>query len=246
MTGLFCYSSLLILLSATPRPYVLRQHDQKVLLGYRQLTFNQLLFLWPVDELPIDSSLGPNLEEFDPIRREFQCHIHVYGEDREYIRVDGYDHDIMRTIVQRFRAKWAQLMATVNVKTKLYLAQPPSADAIRTEVNISRLSHPGGGLAYAVTSLSGDHLRVAQLEQWTENSRMVRSKNDIRLCDTIENSLQGLRFMHGHVRMRINFGSFVLDTYRTAKPSDSKQKHSFESFRQMLLLDKTKGHLIPG
>lgn len=191
-------------------------------------------------------SLGQNLEDLDPIRREFQYPIYVYrdGESSEYIRVDGYDQDIMRVIVQRLRTKWAELMASVNVKAKLYLAQPPSPDAMRTEVDIMKLSQRGGGFAYASASLYGISLGGIQLQQWSEKSRLIKMKNDVRLRDTIERSLLGLRFLRGHVRMRVNLGAFVLDSYRN--PTGSKPRHSFVEFRQMLLHDKTKGHLIPG
>lgn len=188
--------------------------------------------------------LGPNLEDLDPIRREFQYPVYEYDEVPGYIRIDGYDQEAMRMIVQRLRTKWAELMASVNVKAKLYLAQPPSIEAMRPEVDILKLSQRGGGFAYASTSLYGDLLGGAQRQQWTEKSREIKVKNDARLRGTVERCLQGLRFLRGHVRMRVNFGTFVLDAYRN--PIGSKERHSFVEFRQMLLHDKTKGHLIPG
>lgn len=190
------------------------------------------------------SSLGPNLDDLDPIRHEFKCPVYACDESPGYIRVDGYELEAMKLIVQRLRTKWAELMASVNVKAKLYLAQPPSADTMRPDVDILKLSQRGGGFAYASTSLYGDLLGGAQRQQWTEKSREIKLKNDARLRDTIERSLQGLRFLRGHVRMRVNFGMFVLDAYRN--PTGTKQRHSFVEFRQMLLHDKTKGHLIPG
>jgi hypothetical protein len=189
-------------------------------------------------------SLGPNLEVLDPIRQEFQYPIYVYDEAPEYICVDGHDQDAMKVIVRRLRTKWAELMASVNVKAKLYLAQPPSAAAMRADVDIVKLSQRGGEFAYASTFLYGKFLGGAQLQQWTEKSLLIKMKNDVRLRDTIERSLQGLRFLRGHVRMRVNFGTFVLDAYRM--PTSGKPRHSFVDFRQMLLHDKTKGHLIPG
>lgn len=189
------------------------------------------------------SSLGENLEKLDPIRMEFQCRIYVYEGAADFICVDGEEQN-MRTIAKRLRTKWAELMASVNVKAKLYLAQPPSTRAMRTEIDITKLYHRGAGFAYASASLYGSPLGGAQLQQWTEKISQIKSKNDDRLRDTVERSLQGLRFLRGHVRMRVNLGAFVLDDYRN--PTGSKLRHTFVDFRQMLLHDKTRGHLIPG
>ncbi|KAK2761555.1 hypothetical protein FQN54_001383 [Arachnomyces sp. PD_36] len=202
-----------------------------------------LLFLWPEDELPMKSSLGPNLEQLDPIRMEFQCRIYMYDGAADFIRVDGDDQD-MKAIARRLRNKWAELMASVNVKAKLYLAQPPSTEAMKAEVDINKLDHRGGGFAYASPSLYGKPLGGVQRQQWAEKILQIKSKNDGRLRDTVERSLQGLRFLRGHIRMRVHLGAFVLDDYRI--PTGSKPRHSFVDFRQMLLHDKTRGHLIPG
>jgi hypothetical protein len=56
--------------------------------------------------------------------------------------------------------------------------------------------------------------------------------------------LRGVAFVRGHLRMRINLGSFVLDEYRL--PKEEKPSYQFEEFREMLMHEQTKGRLIPG
>jgi hypothetical protein len=203
-----------------------------------------MIFLWPTDELPFGSSLGPNLEALDPLREEFGCHIYVYDEIDTYIRVDGFDHGSIIKVVHRLRAKWAELMATMHIKIKLYLVQPPAANLMRNEIKIITDGQSGGGFAHATPRLFGVSLSFGQLENWEDRRLLVRTKNQTRLRDAVEMSLQGLRFLRGHVRMRVNFGTFVLDDYRV--PKDSRPQYHFEEFRAMLFHTKTKGHLIPG
>lgn len=203
-----------------------------------------MIFLWPTDELPVEISLGPQLEQLDSIRQESGCHIYIDEEMPMYIRVDGYDHDSIIKVVHRLRAKWAELMATMHVKIKLYLVQPPSSQFIRREVDVVRIPQSSGGFVYATPLLFDTPSDHFQQDSVDESDNSVRAKNDNRLQEAVERSLQGLRFLRGHVRMRVNFGTFVLDDYRV--PKDSKPRYPFEEFRGMLFHPRTKGHLVPG
>lgn len=204
-----------------------------------------MLFLWPIDELPFEASLGSNLEDLDPLRREFDCYIYLYDEDPSYIRVDTYEHETVRAIVHRLRAKWAELMANRHIKLKLYLAQPPVTNQMTSDVQVHKVSQGDNGdayntpLLYCIPTLTALHP-----PDWKERVIHARAKNEGRLREGVERSLQGLRFLRGHVRMRVNFGSFILEDYRL--PKDSKSRYSFEEFRSMLFYTKTKGRVIPG
>src|SRR5438034_7665118 len=153
-----------------------------------------MIFLWPTDELPFESSLGANLEALDPLREEFGCHIYAYDEIHTYIRVDGFDHGSIIKIVHRLRAKWAELMATMHVKVKVYLVQPPGANFMRNGVKIFTGAQSDRGFAHATPMLCGPSLSPGQLENWEDRRQLVRTKNHTRLRDAVERSLQGLRF----------------------------------------------------
>lgn len=204
-----------------------------------------MLFLWPIDELPLEVSLGPNLEDLDPLRKEFGCYIYIFDEDPAYIRVDAHDHHVVLQIVHRLRAKWAELMASRHIKLKLYLAQPPLSNGVANEVQVLKVGQTENGDAYDTPLLYAlPTSNAIQTFDWREKLQFIRAKNEDRLRESVERSLQGLRFLRGHVRMRVNFGRFILEDYRL--PADSKTRYSFEEFRTMLCHPKTKGRIIPG
>jgi hypothetical protein len=199
----------------------------------------QLLFLWPTDELSIKDLLGPQLEAFDPIRREFRAHLYLSPDLPDYICVAGYERDIMREIVHLIRVKWNELMASTNIKSKLYVVEPPEPDFMRGRISIKTNHHQ-----LAKPILDGGLLKGAQLADWDGRATLIRSKNDIRILGATEQALKGLAFFRGYLQMRVNFGTFVLDEYRLAK--DGRPGYSFETFREMLLYEKTRGRLLPG
>ncbi|DAA73538.1 TPA_exp: Uncharacterized protein A8136_4719 [Trichophyton benhamiae CBS 112371] len=204
-----------------------------------------LLFLWPTDEVPFDL-LGPQLEALDPIRRETGCYIYIYDEQPSFIRVDGDDHDTIITAVHRLRAKWAEIMAKIHMQSKLYLVQAASSNIRNKEVSIARVAHSVGGLGqmYATPVLHEIPLTSMDPDSMQDRDEDSLNTNESRLRETVEESLQGLRFLRGHVRMRVNFGTFILDDYR--EPKNSRARYSFDEFRTMLLNSRTRGHLVQG
>ncbi|KAK2872072.1 hypothetical protein FQN49_002574 [Arthroderma sp. PD_2] len=204
-----------------------------------------LLFLWPTDEVPFDL-LGPQLEALDPIRRETGCYIYVYDEEPSFIKVDGDDHDNIIKVVTRLRAKWVEVMAKIHIQAKLYLVQSASSQVRKNEVEIVRVAHSVGGLGfdYETPVLYGSSLTAMKLDCWHDQEKIAAANNERHLRETVEESLQGLRFLRGHVRMRVNFGTFILDEYRV--PKDSRARYTFKEFRTMLLNPRTRGHLVQG
>ncbi|PGH00154.1 hypothetical protein GX51_05967 [Blastomyces parvus] len=202
-----------------------------------------MLFLWPDDDLPLEMTLGKDLEALDPIRAEFGYYIYLYDESpdgHKYIRVDGDDHGKIIEVVQRLRAKWAHLLTETSVKTKLYLIQPPRVDLLKAEVGLMKCRQPGSQNIQASPILD----EAGRDDSGLGRRDLLRDKNEQCMRNAVEQSLHGLRFLAGHVRMRINFGKFVLENYRV--PPNSKERYSFEEFRSMLLCTETKGRLIPG
>ncbi|KAM5437236.1 hypothetical protein McanMca71_001153 [Microsporum canis] len=222
---------------------VIEQLRQKPSLAFEFL--ETLLFLWPTDEVPFDL-LGPQLETLDPIRRETGCYIYVYDEQPSFIRVDGDDHDNIIKAVHRLRAKWAEVMAKIHIQSKLYLVQSDSPEIRNNEVAITRVAHSIGALGqeYATPVLHGPPLTPMNPDFLQDQEENPTTSNERRLRETVEESLQGLRFLRGHMRMRVNFGTFILDDYR--EPKDSRARYTFDEFRTMLLNSRTRGHLVQG
>ncbi|KAF9889228.1 hypothetical protein FE257_007541 [Aspergillus nanangensis] len=197
----------------------------------------KLLFMWPKEGPPLEQSLGRDLETLDVIRVKFNCHIFVPKTLPDYICALSHSHDIMKQIVSSLRTKWAETMANTNIKAKVYLVEPPSPEAIRDKITVKKETSLGKPL------LHGDNLNHLELANWRDRAVLMQSKNNARLLEVIEKSLKGVVFVRGHIRMRVNLGSFVLDEYRI--PPNEKKSYSFEEFREMLSYEQTKGRLIP-
>ncbi|EAW07763.1 uncharacterized protein ACLA_024790 [Aspergillus clavatus NRRL 1] len=196
----------------------------------------QLLFLWPREGPPLLDSLGPQLEVLDVMRARFGCHLFVPSGMPNYICALGHSQGTMKQLVHRLRTKWTELVANSNVKSKVYVVEPPAPKLMKEGIVIKRSKQFGKPF------LDGAHPK--DLEQWEIRAALIQSKNNARLLSAVERSLGGVAFVRGHLRMRINLGSFVLDEYRL--PKDDQPSYSFEEFREMLLHEQTKGRLIPG
>lgn len=172
------------------------------------------------------------------MRARFGCHVYIPRGHQDRICVMGHSHDIIRQIVRRLRTLWSETIASSNFRSKVYVVELPESSFMKKDIivkNDSRIAKP---------LLYGDSLSEDEIAGWRNKSALVASKNDSRLLKAIDKSLQGIMFVRGHLRMRVNFGSFVLDHYRN--PKNQKKAYSFEEFREMLLHQDTRGRLIPG
>lgn len=200
-------------------------------------TIRQLLFLWPEDGPSLHVCLGPELESLDSIRAKFGCHLFVPRDLPGYICALGNNHESMKKIAQSIRTLWAEAVAKSNIKTKIYLVEPPSPTQMKGKIIVKKQNQ----LHKPV--LCGNRLKGPCLEQWQDRFGLVQSRNRTRLLTAIESCLKGLSFVRGHLRMRVNLGTFVLESYQL--PEDNKGSYGFEEFRETLLHEQAKGRLIP-
>ncbi|KAL4984007.1 hypothetical protein BDW68DRAFT_181078 [Aspergillus falconensis] len=197
----------------------------------------QLFFLWPKFGPSLNECLGPELECLDSIRARFGCYLFVPKELPGHICALGNNHDDMKQIAESIRVLWAEATAKSNIKAKIYLVEPqPRAMKGKIVVEKQKQLHN--------PVLQGDRLQSHDLQNWQECIHSVQSKNNARILTAVENCLKGLAFVRGHLRMRVNLGTFVLENYQ--KPEDDKSWYGFDEFREMLLHEQTQGRLIPG
>ncbi|PIG87820.1 hypothetical protein AARAC_008908 [Aspergillus arachidicola] len=196
----------------------------------------QLFFLWPSDGPSIKESLGEQLEALDIIRAKFGCHLYLPKNAPDYICALGPNHDTMRQIAQLLRTKWSETVANSHVRSKVYISEPPKI--LRDKIVVENNTF------FAKAFLHGKMVKSLQSEQWQNRRTLIQTKNKAHILSALSRSLRGVSFVRGHLRMRVNLGSFVLDEYRM--PKDEKAGYSFEEFREMLLHEQTKGRLIPG
>ncbi|KAL5356980.1 hypothetical protein BJX96DRAFT_187886 [Aspergillus floccosus] len=198
----------------------------------------KLLFLWPKEGPSLAEALGQQLEALDVLRAKYNCHFFVPKGLPGFICALGQDHDTMKNIAHRLRTKWVETVASSNIKSKVYVIEPPSPNGMKKKIVVKHEHH------LAKPLLRGNKLKGLDLESWQNLSGLIQSKNNARVLDAVEMSLKGVVFVRGHLRMRINLGLFVLDEYRA--PQEGRDSYSFEEFREMLLYEQTKGRLIPG
>lgn len=144
----------------------------------------------------------------------------------------------MRQIAHLLRTKWSEVIATSNIKSKVLVVEPPARESMKEEIVVRNNKQ------FAKAFIHGNLPSGFELDQWADRAALIESKNNARVLNAIEKSLRGVAFVRGHLRMRINIGSFVLDEYR--RPKDNRPLYDFEEFREMLMHEQTKGRLIPG
>ncbi|KAL4809583.1 hypothetical protein BDV18DRAFT_157334 [Aspergillus unguis] len=194
-------------------------------------------FLWPKDGPSIHDCLGPELEALDAVRVKFGCPIYVSKEMPGYICAIGNNHDSIKQIAGSIRVIWAEAVFKNSIKTKLYLVEPPQPSFMRAEIHVkeeNRLHKP---------ALRGKYLSGENLEKWKARVELLRSDNNTRLLAVVENCLKGLSFVRGHLRMRVNLGTFVLENYLL--PEDNRAWFGLQEFREMMFHEEIKGRLIP-
>ena len=197
---------------------------------------SKLFFLWPNDGPPIKKSLGEQLEALDIIRAKFGCHLYLPKNAPDYICALGHSHDTMRQIAQLLRTKWSETVANSHVRSKAYILEPP--ETLRDKIVVEN------NTLFAKAFLHGKRVKSLSSEQWQNRRNLIQTKNNTHILSALSRSLQGVSFVRGHLRMRVNLGSFVLDEYHM--PKNDKVVYNFEEFREMLLHEQTKGRLIPG
>ncbi|RAL11411.1 uncharacterized protein BO97DRAFT_453920 [Aspergillus homomorphus CBS 101889] len=198
--------------------------------------FEKLLFLWPRKGPSIHSALGTELEALDPIRIKYECHLFVPKDLPDHICALGYAQGKTGLIAQLLRNKWAEVMASDLVKSKLYLVEPVGT----CQGEITARKEAG----FTRTLFRTIPLEESDIELWAGRAELIKSKNKAYLLKVVDRCLKGVIYVRGHLRMRVNLGLFVLDHYRL--PADGKLAYGFEEFREMLFHEKTRGRLVPG
>lgn len=183
-------------------------------------------------------AFGSELQGLDPIRRKFGYIIYVPKELPNYICAVGERHEVMRQILWRLRALWSEAMAVYSAKLKVFVVEPPESSVMKKNITVKKGSHSTKAF------LQGDSLTESEVAQWVDQTKLIQITNDDRILDAVERSLQEVSFLRAHLRMRVNFGTFVLDAYR--RPPGNKSSYTFEEFREMLLHEHVTGRLVPG
>ena len=185
----------------------------------------------------MSESLGPELEALDKLRAKFGCIIYAPKELPHYICVLGNRQDVMRKILRHVRGIWCEAMAGYGPRLKVYIVEPPTVSSMKEGVMVKR------GKYASKPFLHGAPLPDPEFPKWFARTQLIRAKNNGRILDAVEKALQGILFDRRQLRMRVNFGAFVLNQYRRPR---NGPLYSYEEYREMLLHDEVKGRLVAG
>lgn len=167
----------------------------------------------------------------------FKVHVYPSSDVENRICVANYQRSDAEPILALLAKLSQEVIAKFDTRIKTYMVEPPSHDASQVRVMISKYPHG------AEPSLQRPAFPVKSEKSWADERKRVKEANMELLLSNLETSLSMCNSFKADIRMRVHFGSFVLDTFQ--RPKDVSTGHSFENFRRMLALDQAKGRLIP-
>ncbi|KAJ5777316.1 hypothetical protein N7520_000562 [Penicillium odoratum] len=198
------------------------------------------VFNWPNDGPTIQEGLGNYLEKLDSIREEFQVHIYMEEASADKICISATVDTDMEQILARLQDLWKSTVAKLDTRIKAYILEPPSIDTMREKVVLVK----SGRLALPLLQISQQHLLHESPQPQCVDIDVIRKKNNELLLSSFRNAFSKADLFAGHLRMRVHFGSFVMDRYR--EPGGGQKAFGLDEFRDMILLDRARGRLVPG
>ncbi|KAJ5279779.1 hypothetical protein N7478_005151 [Penicillium angulare] len=197
------------------------------------------MFIWPQDGPTLQESFGDKLEALDSIRKAFKVHVYLQKDVDDCITVCGSEETNMSFIAKQLREKWKAAVAKADIRIKVYLVELPKGSTMQSQVKIVKKKR------FALPIL---HQRVPRSSPTTrkeeETITHFQQKNDEILLRSFQKALSKAHFFAGRLRMRIHFGSFLMDHYR--KPKDGESLYSLEEFQEMIMNERAIGRLVPG
>lgn len=201
-------------------------------------------YLWPADEISPHKIFGNSIEALDKLRLRCKCHIVIQGQ-QQIFRVYSDKRGSVPHVVERIEGalKAFQAHNLRNGRTTIInMLEPPATQDLRTHVKVQQVQTPQG-------KADQRHIPIPAGDMPTGQERIARinetdkanQANALRIQDSLQKVLPTLTFFHGHLKMRIYFGTFALTDFR--RP-ENKAVFSFDEFLATLSESGTKGVLF--
>ncbi|KAJ5713965.1 uncharacterized protein N7483_011146 [Penicillium malachiteum] len=199
----------------------------------------EMLFIWPRSGPSPRQSLGNQLEKLDVIRKTFKVHIFLKSNHEDYISVCGNETLNMEQVAAQLREQWKAAIAKSDVRVKAFLVEPGRKRLIENKVTLVKKNR----LAFPLPPETQEPL-IDLDTQDVKAPHVVRKRNDQIILQSFHKALSQAHFFAGYLRMRLHFGSFVLDRYR--KPTNHTDGYTPQEFREMMCHERVLGRLVPG
>ena len=198
------------------------------------------VYTWPKDGPTAQEELGNHLEKLDLIRKEFRVHMYLEEGSTDKICVSGRKNTDMEQIIVRLQRLWKTTMAKTNTRIKAYIVEPPTKGIVRNAVILVQ----SGKIALPFLHGTQHRFLEAKHDRKRKNVEDVQKNNNQLLLSSFQKALSQANLFAGYLRMRVHFGSFVLDRFRA--PDNGQKAYGFDEFREMVLLERSRGRLVPG
>ncbi|KAL9101487.1 MAG: hypothetical protein Q9163_003258 [Psora crenata] len=175
-------------------------------------------YIWPIDEVNPQDIFGLSIEAFDTVRFEYNSHI-IFDPHQRTFKIFSDNVDAVENSIARIEG--ALKGAEVRLKS----------GSVST----------GGPVISKIPVLSGKPLDTGAQTKWMTTSRELDLANARRMAQALHGVLKTLPYYQGQLRMRVQFGTFEL---RTFKCPVEKRSMAFEEFLTNIQLSGTKGNLI--
>ena len=171
-------------------------------------------FLWPSNEVKPEDLLGPNCEAFDPVRTYNHSHI-VWEPQLSCFKVLSNVEAAMQNALERIEGTMKEWAARSSTTYAFTLVQAPEVSMMREDVKtLSGPTLDGSIKPSRVPILTGNHPTGDSLTALMAEAKNLEAINKRKLLISLHKVLERLQFFRGRVRMRVHFGTFVLDTIR--------------------------------
>lgn len=201
---------------------------------------NKLVFVWPMDGPSPQECLGRDLEKLDSIRADLQVHAYLDPEDPTQIIVVSNEDFDSALVVRFLRTSWKEGMGRTDLHIKKLMLSPLDPEFSGHGVIIRRNATLAKPFLHA--NLFQD--ASADEETFTEQMRSMQKANFADILENMRTSLSMINHFSGNLRMRVHFGTFILDRYRL--PEGDEAAFCLAEFGAMIGQDQAQGHVVPG
>ncbi|KAJ5152084.1 hypothetical protein N7492_010379 [Penicillium capsulatum] len=196
-------------------------------------------FFWPEDSPPIQEVLGEHLEELDSLRLKFGVHMYRRTE----IVVSGADEASIPQIEAELQKIWKGTTFRSDIRIRAYLVEPPPGPLGKHTIALVDPRRSSRPYIRNEKPRSLDWGGVNWRDLSTQHQRM-QQYNYARLLDSTKECISKMPFFSGLVRMRVHFGTFILNRLR--KDPRGSSELDLDEFCAQLQHERAEGRVVPG
>ncbi|KAK5791140.1 hypothetical protein VI817_006449 [Penicillium citrinum] len=199
----------------------------------------KLIFYWPRDGPTIKTCFGDELEELDFLRKKYSVHIYIQTELDHHICFASDRKFDKSTITNIIRRLWTHHFARSQIKTKLYMIQPPEPNTQGDRIFIAK----NNGVAQANIFRYQSNQSPGHFEASRHETSNLLAMNQRNMCDNLDRCVRTMKHIDCDMRICVKFGTFILDRWKTI---NGVSQYPLQEFPEMLLDERWQGRLVPG